>query len=403
MSIRAMMIGGAGATAPEAPTGVSAGSATPTSLVVSFSAPANNGGSAITSFTVTSSPAGGTATGASSPLTVTGLTASTSYTFTVTATNAVGTSPASAASSAVSTSAPATRLPANIAQSNQLSGWLQSPTGTMNGVAYRNLNANNWGLGSSTATDSHNYYVTDNLGWYWYIAANWGYGTPTRWGGVNRMGFPGSGAMVSQFLPSYTTFDSIPIYNTDMIGSNVNGGTSAGAIGFSNDYNSGYSSLKPGSFAYDSTSFTNSSGPGFANWYADGNKANQAYQGIVTAGYNGHAGGSSIGNFDSPGGGQGTDDGGNVWWRPPLLTKEVAMDYGNSHSNQRCSIWCWDNTNGVLKWVISYGNFGFVSTTASSLNEPNTRIIIAQHTEGYVYFNGDFGGTIAGSHYYLYR
>lgn len=99
------MIGGAGASPPGAPTGVSAGSATASTMSVSFSAPANNGGSAITGFTVTSSPGGVTASGASSPITVTGLTASTSYTFTVTATNAIGTSPASAASSAVSTSA----------------------------------------------------------------------------------------------------------------------------------------------------------------------------------------------------------------------------------------------------------------------------------------------------------
>jgi hypothetical protein len=106
MSIRAMMIGGAGATRPDPPTGVSAGSATTSSLSVSFSAPANNGGSAITQYTVTSSPGGVTATGSSSPITVSGLTAGTSYTFTVTATNAIGTSNASSASSAVSTSSP---------------------------------------------------------------------------------------------------------------------------------------------------------------------------------------------------------------------------------------------------------------------------------------------------------
>ena len=97
MSIRNMMIGGAGLSPPGAPTGVSA-----TSLgVVSFSAPAENGGSAITSFTVTSSPGGVTASGASSPITVTGLSDGTSYTFTVTATNAIGTGAASAASSAI--------------------------------------------------------------------------------------------------------------------------------------------------------------------------------------------------------------------------------------------------------------------------------------------------------------
>jgi invasion protein IalB len=88
------------ATVPEAPTGVSAvagnGQAT-----VSFTAPASDGGSPITSYTVTSSPGGITAMGSTSPITVTGLTNGTTYTFTVTATNAIGTGPASAPSNAV--------------------------------------------------------------------------------------------------------------------------------------------------------------------------------------------------------------------------------------------------------------------------------------------------------------
>src|SRR3569623_1558890 len=68
---------------------------------VSFSAPASNGGSAITGYTVTSSPGGITGTGTSSPITVTGLTNGTAYTFTVTATNSAGTRSASAASNSV--------------------------------------------------------------------------------------------------------------------------------------------------------------------------------------------------------------------------------------------------------------------------------------------------------------
>jgi hypothetical protein len=75
---------------------------------VSFSAPVSNGGSAVTSYTAISSPGGKTVTGAASPLTVTGLSNGTSYTLTVTATNAVGTGPASAPSNAVTPSAPAT-------------------------------------------------------------------------------------------------------------------------------------------------------------------------------------------------------------------------------------------------------------------------------------------------------
>jgi len=73
---------------------------------VSFTAPAITGGVAITGYTVTSSPGGLTATGSASPLTVTGLTNGTAYTFTVTATNSVGTGPASAASNSVTPAIP---------------------------------------------------------------------------------------------------------------------------------------------------------------------------------------------------------------------------------------------------------------------------------------------------------
>ena len=68
---------------------------------VSFAAPASTGFSAITSYTVTSSPGSFSVTGPSSPLTVTGLTNGTSYTFTVVATNAEGNSSASLASGTV--------------------------------------------------------------------------------------------------------------------------------------------------------------------------------------------------------------------------------------------------------------------------------------------------------------
>ncbi|MCX7171726.1 MAG: fibronectin type III domain-containing protein, partial [Proteobacteria bacterium] len=85
------------ATAPGTPTTVTA-SAGNAQATVSFIAPASNGGSAITAYTVTSSPGGLIAKGAASPLTVTGLTNGTAYTFTVKATNAVGDSAASAAS-----------------------------------------------------------------------------------------------------------------------------------------------------------------------------------------------------------------------------------------------------------------------------------------------------------------
>jgi hypothetical protein len=91
---------GALQSAPDVPTSVSA-TAGNTQATVSWTAPVNNGNSAITSYTVTSSPGSITATGVSSPITITGLTAGISYTFTVVATNGIGSSSASAATSSV--------------------------------------------------------------------------------------------------------------------------------------------------------------------------------------------------------------------------------------------------------------------------------------------------------------
>ncbi len=91
-------------TVPDAPTAVSA-TAGDAQAIVSFTAPASNGGSAITSYTVTSSPGGITGTGSTSPITVTGLTNNTAYTFIVTATNSIGTSASSSSSNSVTPTA----------------------------------------------------------------------------------------------------------------------------------------------------------------------------------------------------------------------------------------------------------------------------------------------------------
>jgi hypothetical protein len=72
---------------------------------VPFTAPANTGGTPITSYTAVSSPGNITATGTTSPISVPGLSGSTTYTFTVYATNLVGDGPASSASNSVTTGA----------------------------------------------------------------------------------------------------------------------------------------------------------------------------------------------------------------------------------------------------------------------------------------------------------
>ena len=91
------------ATVPGAPMSVNAVAGN-TQATVSFAAPASNGGAAITSYTITpfiGATAQPSTIGAGSPVTVTGLTNGTTYTFTVTATNSVGSGPASGPSNAV--------------------------------------------------------------------------------------------------------------------------------------------------------------------------------------------------------------------------------------------------------------------------------------------------------------
>ncbi len=97
----------AGHTVPGAPT-IGTATAGDAQATITFTAPTNTGKLPITSYTVTSSPGSITASGASSPITVTGLTNSTAYTFTVTATNSTGTSASSNSSNSATPVAPIT-------------------------------------------------------------------------------------------------------------------------------------------------------------------------------------------------------------------------------------------------------------------------------------------------------
>ncbi|MGO4587250.1 fibronectin type III domain-containing protein, partial [Arthrobacter sp. 2RAF6] len=117
------------ATAPAAPAGVGA-TAGNASATVSWTAPAN-GGSPITSYAVTPhagattlAPVTVTGTPPATSTTVTGLSNGTAYTFTVTATNAIGTSPASAASAAVTPTGTTTSTITNGGFESGLSSWI---------------------------------------------------------------------------------------------------------------------------------------------------------------------------------------------------------------------------------------------------------------------------------------
>jgi hypothetical protein len=86
---------------------------------VNGTAPASNGGAAITGYRSTATPGGSTVTGASLPITHTGLTNGTAYTFTLAAQNANGYGSESAASNSVTPSAPGTAPTITAQPSNQ--------------------------------------------------------------------------------------------------------------------------------------------------------------------------------------------------------------------------------------------------------------------------------------------
>jgi hypothetical protein len=140
------LIGGPASFAvPDAPTNpvATAGNA---QASVTFTAPASNGGGTITGYTVTSSPDNRTATGAGSPLVVTGLTNLTSYTFTVVATNAAGNSVASAASTAVTIIGVVTNPTTGKIWMDRNLGATQVATSSTDAAAYGNLFQ--WGRGA---------------------------------------------------------------------------------------------------------------------------------------------------------------------------------------------------------------------------------------------------------------
>jgi len=90
---------------PDAPT-IGTATAGNASISVTFTAPSNVGGGAITGYTAFSSPGSIVGTGTSSPITISGLSNGTAYTATVVATNAYGTGPASAASNSATPAIP---------------------------------------------------------------------------------------------------------------------------------------------------------------------------------------------------------------------------------------------------------------------------------------------------------
>jgi hypothetical protein len=124
-------------TVPNAPTIGTATATGTTTATVAFTAPGNNGGATITSYTATSNPDGITGTlnqAGNGTITISGLRSGINYTFTVTATNSAGTSASSLSSNQITTySVPVNTVAPLVTGSATFGSTLNTSTGTWTG------------------------------------------------------------------------------------------------------------------------------------------------------------------------------------------------------------------------------------------------------------------------------
>jgi hypothetical protein len=243
---------------PGAPTSASAtgGNA---QAAVSFTAPADNGGGTISGYRVTASPGGLTATGSSSPITITGLTNGTAYTFTVAAQNEAGYGLESSASNSVTPSAG--RVIAVSPAVGGVTNWnldVNGPlslstagTWTLTPASSFNASIKVWGAGASNSQYNSGaggaaVGVLAMAGSTAYVAR---VGSPT--GGGSTTGSAVRGAGYSGVFVTSETFANAKIIagggggsDSDDGGRNANGGAGGGDTGqngqgYSNSYGKG--------------------------------------------------------------------------------------------------------------------------------------------------------------------
>ncbi|MFD0674410.1 S-layer homology domain-containing protein [Cohnella sp. GCM10027633] len=161
-------------TVPGAPTDVTA-TAGSGQATVSFTAPSDDGGSPITSYTVKASPGNRTASGSGSSIVVTGLSNGTAYTFTVIASNGEGDGPASEASSSVTHPIGVPVLETPVAGNKQITLQWDAVDDVTGYRIYKSTVPGTYGIPADTLSNAADRYVftglTNGISYYFTIRA----------------------------------------------------------------------------------------------------------------------------------------------------------------------------------------------------------------------------------------
>ena len=276
-------------TVPQAPT-INSLTRASAQVSVGFS-PNATSGSAITSYTATSSPGGFTASGSSSPLVVTGLTNGTAYTFTVTATNAAGTSAASSQSASVTPFGNITAEVMLIAGGGS-GGFDRGGGGGAGGLVYSS---------STTLSVGSTYSITIGAG----ATAQTGYSTPKKGSSSTMTGITtavGGGGGVSADSPG----------GGDQVGGSSGGG--AGSVGISGASGTAGQGNAGGSGLYSSPNYGGGGGGGAGGAGGNGTDTTGGNGGSGSVSYSTWASATStgVGGYYAGGGGGGTYQGGTA-------------------------------------------------------------------------------------------
>ena len=321
---------------PDAPTSITAtgGSA---SASVAFTAPSNVGGAAITSYTVISS-AGQTASGTSSPITVTGLTNGTSYTFTVFATNIYGDGGRSLPSNSVT---PAAAVTATIyAWGGGGGGGQASGTGGGGGAATGTINLNTFTSGVIVVGGGGTYQV-----------GNSGTGSAVAGGGglAPTLGYAGQGGgYTGLFVTSASQANAVLIAGggggSGYGAGGGGGGGSTGQDGFGSNAGGGATQSAGGAGGYGQGGATNGSA------LQGGQSGSTGDAGGGGGGGGGYWGGGSGWNGDSPSGNSGGGGGSGyvnaTYVSSGVLTAGSGQTPGDSSNALRGSYGNGGNLNG---------------------------------------------------------